>query len=99
MNQKQKSGTIHRFLKKLNAEIEFPKRKTDNILMIILNGMKMIRVPQDYIDKVKEYIRTNHIKVKNAERFKTMETKKVYSDTKFFDIVTYIFNLIASGKV
>ena len=59
----------------------------------------MIRVPQDYIDKVKEYIRTNHIKVKDTERFKTMETKKVYSDTKFFDIVTYIFNLIASGKV
>ena len=66
--------------------------------MILLNGMKMIRVPQDYIDKVKEYVRVNHIQVKDAERFKTMETSKIYSDTKFFDIVGYIFNIIASGK-
>ncbi len=98
MNEKQKSGTIHRFLKKLKNEIENPKRKTDNILMILLNGMKMIRVPQDYIDKVKEYIRTKHIQVKDAERFKTMETSKIYSDVRFFDIVGYIFNIIASGK-
>ena len=61
LTEKQKSGTIHRFLDKLKKEIEYPKRKTDNILMILLNGMKMIRVPQDYIDKVKEYVRVNHV--------------------------------------
>ncbi len=59
--------------------------------------MKMMRLPLEYIDQVKEYVKNNHIRVKDVERFKTMETKKVYSDVKFFAIVTYLFNLIAGG--
>jgi hypothetical protein len=60
--------------------------------------MKMMRLPQEYIEKVQEYVRLNHIKVKNVERFRTMETQKVYTDNRFFAIVSYLFNLIASGK-
>ncbi len=66
--------------------------------MILFHGMKMMRLPQEYIDKVKEFVKTNHIKVNKMERFRTMESKKVYTNVRFFSIVTYLFNLIASGK-
>ena len=63
INDKAKGDTVHRFLKLLKDEMDHPKRKTDNILVILYNGMKMMRLPQDYIDKVVEYVRTEHVKV------------------------------------
>ena len=63
IDDKAKSMVVHRFLKLLKDEMDHPKRKTDNILVILFNGMKMMRLPQNYIDKVVEYVRTEHIKV------------------------------------
>ena len=48
--------------------------------MILFNGMKMMRLPYDYIDKVVEYVRTEHVKVQKIERFKNMESRKVYTE-------------------
>jgi hypothetical protein len=58
----------------------------------------MVRVPQDYIDKVKEYVRTDILRVKDVDRFETYETKKIFSDISFYEIIYFMFNLIASGK-
>jgi hypothetical protein len=87
-----------RFLDLLKEELDNPKRKTDNILMILFHAMKMVRVPQDYIDKVKEYVRTDILRVKDVDRFETYETKKIFSDISFYEIIYFMFNLIASGK-
>ena len=45
INDKAKGDTVHRFLKLLKDEMDHPKRKTDNILVILFNGMKMMRLP------------------------------------------------------
>ena len=60
----------------------------------------MIRLPSDYIDNVKEYVKTKHFpNVKDVKSFETMENKKIFSVSSFYDIISYIINLMASGHL
>ena len=88
-----------KFIEDLKKEIDNPKIKTDNVLMQLFNGMKMIGLPKDYIDNVKEYVKTNIFPVKDVKSFETMENKKIFSVSSFYDIISYIINLMASGHL
>jgi hypothetical protein len=62
--------------------------------MILFHGLKMIRLPKEDVNTVKEYVRTNHIKIKDVEGFLTMENKDIFNEKRFFDIVSKIYDII-----
>ena len=66
--------------------------------MVLLHGLKMIRLPEDKIKQVEAEVLKYHIKeVEDVESLKMLQSKEFFDQETFRTIIQYIFQLIAES--